>query len=154
MCIRDRNWGGNVHGGTAMEWIDEAGLACTMEWSGERTVAVYAGGIRFYHPVHIGDLIEVDARITRTDSRSIHTSVHLRAGDPRGGRDSLVDAIHATFTYIGIDIDGNPLPARKFVPVTEEDKRLWEHTQTLKDLRGQYEPEPLVEPAPAVQRTF
>ena len=150
----DVNWGGNVHGGTAMEWIDEAGMSCTMEWSGERTVAVYAGGIRFYHPVHIGDLIEVDARITRTDSRSIHTSVHLRAGDPRGGRENLVDAIHATFTYIGIDIDGNPLPARTFTPVTEEDKRLWEHTQTLKDLRGQYEPVPLVKPLPATQRTF
>ncbi|WP_175934512.1 acyl-CoA thioesterase [Corynebacterium sp. Marseille-P4321] len=148
----DVNWGGNVHGGTAMEWIDEAGLACTMEWSGERTVAVYAGGIRFYKPVHIGDLIEVDARLTRTDSRSNHVSVHLRAGDPRGGRDALENAIHATFTYIGIDVDGNPLPARQFTPVTDEDKRLWEHTQTLKDLRGQYEPVPLVEPQPAAQR--
>ena len=148
----DVNWGGNVHGGTAMEWIDEAGMACTMEWSGEQTVAVYAGGIRFYHPVHIGDLIEVDARLTRTDTRSMHVSVHLRAGDPRGGRDALTDAIHATFTYIGIDVDGNPLPARKYTPVTEEDQRLWEHTQTLKDLRGQYEPVPLVALAPATQR--
>ena len=78
--------------------------------------------------------------------------MHLRAGDPRGGRENLKDAIHATFTYIGIDIDGNPLPARRFTPVTEEDKRLWEHTQTLKDLRAQYEPEPLVPPADAVQR--
>ncbi len=40
----DVNWGGKVHGGTAMQWIDEAGAACTMEWSAERTVAVYAGG--------------------------------------------------------------------------------------------------------------
>ncbi|MBL7286621.1 acyl-CoA thioesterase [Corynebacterium godavarianum] len=148
----DVNWGGNVHGGTAMEWIDEAGLACTMEWSGERTVAVYAGGIRFYKPIHIGDLIEVETRITRTDSRSIHVSTFVRSGDPRGGRDQLSNAIHATTTYIGIDVDGNPLPARQFVPSTDEDKRLWEHTQTLKDLRGQYEPEPLVERPEATQR--
>ncbi|WP_267208373.1 acyl-CoA thioesterase [Corynebacterium sp. Marseille-P8863] len=148
----DVNWGGNVHGGTAMEWIDEAGLACSMEWSGERTVAVYAGGIRFYKPIHIGDLIEVEARITRTDSRSIHVSTFVRAGDPRGGRDELGTAIHASFTYIGIDVDGNPLPARQFVPVTDEDQRLWEHTQTLKDLRGQYEPEPLVERPGPTQR--
>ena len=148
----DVNWGGNVHGGTAMEWIDQAGLACTMEWSGERTVAVYAGGIRFYKPIHIGDLIEVETRITRTDSRSIHVSTFVRSGDPRGGRDELGTAIHASFTYIGIDVDGNPLPARQFVPVTDEDQRLWEHTQTLKDLRGQYEPEPLVERPGPTQR--
>ena len=65
----DVNWGGKVHGGTAMQWIDEAGAACTMEWSAERTVAVYAGGIRFYRPISIGDLIEVDARMMRTDTR-------------------------------------------------------------------------------------
>ncbi|QYH19267.1 acyl-CoA thioesterase [Corynebacterium aquatimens] len=148
----DVNWGGNVHGGTAMEWIDEAGVACTMEWSGERTVAVYAGGIRFYQPIHIGDLIEVEARLTRTDSRSLHTSIHVRSGDPRGGRESLTDAIHASVTYVGIDIDGNALPARKFTPVTDEDKRLWDHTQTLKDLRGEYEPVPLVAVPGAAQR--
>ncbi len=149
----DINWGGNVHGGTAMAWIDEAGMACTMEWSGERTVAVYAGGIRFYHPVHIGDLIEVDARLTRTDSRANHVSIYLRSGDPRGGRENLAPAIHASFTYVAIDIDGNPLPARQFTPVTEEDQRLWDHTQNLKDLRSQYEPVPLIAPTPAVQRT-
>lgn len=150
----DVNWGGKVHGGTAMEWIDEAGIACTMEWSGERTVAVYAGGIRFYKPISIGDLIEVDARLTRTDARSMHLAVHVRSGNPRGGRDSLTNAIHATFTYIGVDIDGQPLPARQFKPKTTEDLRLWEHTQTLKDLRAEYAPTPLVQPAPARQLLY
>lgn len=85
----DVNWGGKVHGGTAMEWIDEAGAACTMEWSGEHTVAVYAGGIRFYRPISIGDLIEVDARMMRTDARSMQMSIHVRSGNPRGGRQNL-----------------------------------------------------------------
>lgn len=147
----DVNWGGKVHGGTAMEWIDEACVACTMEWSGERTVAVYAGGIRFYKPISIGDLIEVDARITRTDARSMHLAVHVRSGDPRGGREDLTNAIHATFTYIGVDIDGQPLAARQFKPKTSEDLRLWEHTQKLKDLRAQYAPTPLVQPNPPHQ---
>ena len=97
----DINWGGNVHGGTAMEWIDEAGTACTMEWSGEQTIAVYAGGIRFYKPIHIGDLIEVDARMMRTDSRSMQMSVHVRSGEARGGRENLSTAIHATVAYLG-----------------------------------------------------
>ncbi|WP_165164891.1 acyl-CoA thioesterase [Corynebacterium qintianiae] len=147
----DINWGGKVHGGSAMEWIDEAGVACTMEWSGERTVAVYAGGIRFRKPISIGDLVEVDARLTRTDARSMHLVIQVRSGNPRGGREALTPAIHATFTYVGIDLDGQPLAARQFVPSTDEDKRLWEHTQTLKDLRQEYTPIPLVRPADARQ---
>lgn len=140
----DVNWGGKVHGGTAMEWIDEAGTACTMEWSGEHTVAVYAGGIRFYRPISIGDLIEVDARLMRTDARSMQMSIHLRAGSPRGGRHDLQTAIHATVSYIAVDIDGLPLPARQFVPQTPEDLQLAEHATVLRALRAQYHPLPLI----------
>lgn len=140
----DINWGGKVHGGTAMEWIDEAGAACTMEWSGNHTVAVYAGGIRFYNPISIGDLIEVDARLMRTDTRSMQMSIHVRSGNPKGGRDHLRTAIHATVTYIGIDLDGQPLPAPQFTPVTPEDIQLAEHANILRDLRAEYSPVPLI----------
>lgn len=140
----DVNWGGKVHGGTAMEWIDEAAGACTQEWSGEHTVAVYAGGIRFYQPIQIGDLIEVDARMMRTDDRSMQMSVHVRSGNPRNGRTALTDAIHATISYIAVDIDGQPLPARQFEPITEEDIRLSGHAQTLRGLRAKYSPKPLI----------
>ncbi|MDO4685547.1 MAG: hotdog domain-containing protein [Corynebacterium sp.] len=140
----DVNWGGKVHGGTAMEWIDEAGAACTMEWSGEHTVAVYAGGIRFYRPIQIGDLIEVDARLMRTDARSMQMSVHVRSGAPRGGRESLETAIHATVTYIAVDIDGYPLPARQFTPRSSEDVKLSDHAAKLRELRAQYSPKPLI----------
>ena len=142
----DVNWGGKVHGGTAMEWIDEAATACTMEWSGERTVAVYAGGIRFYRPIQIGDMIEVNARIIRTENRSMQVSVHVRCGDPKGGRDGMKLAIHAACSYIGVDIDGNPLMARQFVPQTSEDQRLAEHSLHLRQLRDKYSPKPLVKP--------
>ena len=140
----DVNWGGNVHGGTAMEWIDEAGISCSTEWSGEHCVAVYAGGIRFYNPIHIGDLVEVDARMMRTDRRSMQMSIHVRSTDPRGGRANLREAIHATVTYLAMDVDGNSLEARQFTPVTDEDKALHEHAQVLRNLRAEFSPLPLV----------
>lgn len=141
----DVNWGGNVHGGTAMEWIDEAATNMTMSFSGERTVAVYVGGIRFYQPIHIGDLVEVNARLVRTDARSMSVMVHLRAGDPRKPQEKLPLAIHASFTYIAVDLDGVPLNARQFVSVTAEDKKLSEHALTLRKLREKFVPHPLVE---------
>lgn len=142
----DVNWGGKVHGGTAMEWIDEAASACTMEWSGHRTVAIYSGGIRFQRPISIGDLIEVDARMMKTGRRSMQMSIHVRSGAPTGGRENLRNAIHATMAFISEDIDGNPLPARQFVPSTEADKALAAHSDRLRELRMEYRPEPLVLP--------
>lgn len=149
----DINWGGNVHGGTSMSWIDEAATAVTMGWSGEHTHCVYAGGFRFYRPIHIGDLVEIDARIIRTDKRSMTVSVHLRAGDPRKPENHPV-ALHAAMTYVATDIDGEMLLARQFTPKTAEDKRLEQHAVTLRDLRAEYQPLPLTEQLPAQQRSF
>ena len=35
------NFGGKVHGGTVMKWIDEAGYACATSWSKRYCVTVY-----------------------------------------------------------------------------------------------------------------
>ena len=56
------NFGGKVHGGTVMKWIDEAGYACATRWAKRYCVTVYVGGIRFHRPIMIGDLVEVGNR--------------------------------------------------------------------------------------------
>ena len=43
----DMNFGGKVHGGAVMKWIDQAGYACAVGWSGHYCVTLYVGGIRF-----------------------------------------------------------------------------------------------------------
>ncbi|WP_075692896.1 acyl-CoA thioesterase [Corynebacterium sphenisci] len=140
----DVNWGGNVHGGTAMEWIDEAATACTMNWAGRDTIAVYAGGIRFYKPMHIGDLVEVRARLLRTGTTSMHMSVHVYAGQPRKGRGGLEKTLHSSMTYVAVDDDFTPQPVPHFTPVTDEDKRLHAHDLALRALRDKYDPLPLI----------
>lgn len=140
----DVNWGGNVHGGTAMEWIDEAATAVTTNWAGRQTIAVYAGGIRFYKPIHIGDLVEVRARILRTGTTSMHLSVQVYCCEPRKGLGGLQKALHSTMTYVAIDDDFNPQPVPHFQPTTDEDKRLYAHDLELKALRDKYSPLPLV----------
>ena len=72
------NWGGKAHGGTVMRWIDEAAYACAASWmrdgdAASEAVAVYSGGIHFFAPVRIGDLVEVDARLS-TPARTACTS--------------------------------------------------------------------------------
>ena len=42
----DVNWGGKVHGGIVMEWIDTAAYLCSARYAGQDTVAVFSGGIR------------------------------------------------------------------------------------------------------------
>lgn len=37
----DVNFGGKVHGGAAMKWIDQVAYACASSWSGEYAITVY-----------------------------------------------------------------------------------------------------------------
>lgn len=69
----DVNFGGKVHGGAVMKWIDQAAYTCARTWSGTYCVTVYVGGIRFIKPVSIGDIVKVDAN---GDSHGINEYSH------------------------------------------------------------------------------
>ena len=73
----DVNFGGKVHGGIVMKWIDQAGYACAAGWCGGYAVTVYAGGIRFLRPIQIGQLVEVHAKVIHTGTTSMHLAVDV-----------------------------------------------------------------------------
>ena len=73
----DVNFGGKVHGGAVMKWIDQTAYACASSWSESYCVTVYVGGIRFYKPINIGDLVKIDASVIYTGKTSIHIAVDV-----------------------------------------------------------------------------
>jgi acyl-CoA hydrolase len=42
-------------------------------------IAVYSGGIQFSRPIHIGAIVEVDARIIHTGPPCMHIGVRVRS---------------------------------------------------------------------------
>src|SRR5699024_10677280 len=76
---QDVNFGGKVHGGAVMKWIDRAGYACASNWSGSYCVTVYVGGIRFIKPVSIGEFVRVEAKIIYTGRTSMHIAVDVKS---------------------------------------------------------------------------
>ena len=122
-----------------MEWIDEAGYACAAGWCGRDAVTVYVGGIRFYRPIHAGDLVEVTAKLIYTGNTSMHIAVDVNAGDPRTRRFSRTT--HCIIVYVAIDEHGKPTPVPKWHPQTEEDRELEAHALRLMELRKGIEAE-------------
>lgn len=130
----DVNWGGKVHGGTVMRWMDEAATVCASGWLGGPAIAVYAGGVRFYRPLLIGHLVEVEARLVHTGRTSMHLSVHVRSGDPKTGEMNLTT--HSLIVLVALDKSGGSVLARRWQPVTEEDQALDKHARRLIQLRS------------------
>jgi acyl-CoA hydrolase len=102
------NFGGKVHGGTVMKWIDQAGYACAVGWSGQYCVTVYVGGIRFIQPILIGHLVEVQASVIYTGTTSMHIAVDVLAGDPKAGE--LRKTTHCIIVFVAVGADGKHGP--------------------------------------------
>jgi acyl-CoA hydrolase len=96
------NFGGKVHGGTVMKWIDQAGYTCAVAWSGQYCVTVYVGGIRFIQPIVIGHLVEVQARLIYTGKTSMHIAVDVLAGDPKESQ--LRKTTHCIIVFVAVCI--------------------------------------------------
>jgi acyl-CoA hydrolase len=116
------NFGGKVHGGTVMKWIDEAGYACATQWAKRYCVTVYVGGIRFHRPIRIGDLVEVEARLACTGSTSMNIAVEVRSGDMKGG--AMEKTTECLIVFVSVGDDGKPLPVQAWLPGTPEQEAL------------------------------
>ncbi len=137
------NFGGKVHGGTVMKWIDQAGYACAVGWSGQYCVTVYVGGIRFYQPIHIGDLVEVHAKLIYTGTTSMHIAVDVWADDPKSASQSSQrrKTTHCVIIFVAVDGEGKPSPIPAWKAESDEDRRLEAYAQQLMTLRKGIEEE-------------
>ncbi len=130
---QDVNFGGKVHGGAVMKWIDLAAYACAAGWSGRYCVTAYAGGIRFVSPVHVGSLVEVEAKVIYTGNSSMHIALEVNACDPKSLNRRLTT--HCVVIMVAVDEHGQAIRIPKWVPETEIDITQHDTAKKLMDMR-------------------
>jgi len=135
----DVNFGGKVHGGNLMRWIDQAGYACACGWSASYCVTAYVGGIAFEKPVAIGDLVEVRARIALTGNTSMHIAVDVFS---RGLRNAdWKRTTHCLIVFVAVDETGRPRAIPAWLPATDEDRLLADYAREMKAQSARVEAE-------------
>jgi acyl-CoA hydrolase len=142
----DVNFGGKVHGGAVMKWIDQAGYACAVGWSGYYCVTVYVGGIRFYKPIFIGQVVEVNAKVVHTGTSSMHIAVDVSATDPKTG--ARKTTTRCLIVFVAVDAAGDTVPVPSWAPQSDEDLRLEQYAVKMAKARKEQEDELLALPAP------
>ncbi len=129
----DVNYGGKVHGGAAMKWIDQAGYAAAVGWSGRYCVTVAVGGIRFVAPIRIGDLVWINAKLVYTGTTSMHFAIDVHARAPM---EETADRLctHCVIVFVAVDDAGKPIEVPAWTPQDDEDRRLAEYAQRVMTL--------------------
>ncbi|APD85517.1 acyl-CoA thioesterase [Alteromonas sp. Mex14] len=118
----DVNFGGNVHGGIVMKWIDQAAYACAAQWSKCYCVTVSANGIRFIKPIKVGQLIEITASLVHTGASSMHIYVVVKSGDATA--DTTTVANRCFITFMAVNCDGKPVNVPAYIPEDERHMQL------------------------------
>lgn len=124
------NFGGKVHGGMVMKWLDQAAYACAARWSGLYCVTVSVGTIRFRRPILVGHLVELIAKVVHTGNSSMHIFVQVRSGDTKSAE--LAETNHCIITFVALDEAGQTAKVPHWQAQSEEDHVLEQYAIQMK----------------------
>ncbi|HUF35965.1 MAG TPA: acyl-CoA thioesterase [Gemmatimonadales bacterium] len=131
----DVNFGGKVHGGAVMKWIDQAGYTCAAGWTGTYCVTVYLGALHFLGPIRVGELVELKALVIRTGRTSLDIAIDVYAGDPKSRERRRTG--HCVVVFVALDEEARPTAVPPWTPVGEIDLALEAYARRLGELRRQ-----------------
>jgi len=122
-----------------MKWIDQAAYTCARTWAETYCVTVYVGGIRFYSPIKIADLIKIDAKIIYTGETSMHISIDVYSKNISDK--DFAKKTHCVIVFVSVDNQRKPQKVKKWIPKTKKEKQLESYAKKLKQLREDIENE-------------
>ena len=129
----DTNTLNNLMGGRLLHWMDIAAAISAQKHCNKIVVTASVDNVSFHHPIKLGDVITIHAKV----SRAFHTSVEVRLdvwaeNIPSGAR---VKSNDAYYTFVALDENGKTIPVPELVPETEEEKILFEGALRRRQLR-------------------
>jgi uncharacterized protein (TIGR00369 family) len=123
MLISDANPAGNVHGGTLMKLVDTAGATAASRHVRQRVVTAVIDSMTFLHPVFVGDIVMLDARLTWVGTTSLEVEVSIDAEDRLSGERRHTST--AYLVYAALDESGHPTPVPPLELTTDDERERW-----------------------------
>jgi acyl-CoA hydrolase len=96
----DANPLGFILGGTVMHLIDIAGAIACHRHTRSLLVTAAVDGLQFLHPIKVGDLIILKARVTAVWSTSLEAEVEVFSEETLTGRRRLTSRAYLTFVAV------------------------------------------------------
>jgi acyl-CoA hydrolase len=129
MGIEDANSAGFVHGGTVMYLCDEAAGLASVRHSGLRCVTAGMDRMTFLLPVHVGQLLTLEASVNAAWRTSMEVGVRVTAEHVRTGERHHTST--AYLTMVALDDEGHPIEVPPLACESDDEHRR-EHEAQLR----------------------
>ncbi len=121
MGLQDANSAGFVHGGTVMKLCDEVAGLAAVRHSGVRAVTAAMDRMTFLLPVHVGELLTLQASVNAAWRTSMEVGVRVETENVRTGERRHTNT--AYLTMVALDDEGRPTPVPELECETDDERR-------------------------------
>jgi acyl-CoA hydrolase len=129
----DTNTLNNLMGGRLLHWMDIAAAIAAQKHSNRIVVTASVDNVSFKSPIKLGDVITIEAKVTRAFSTSLEVRLDVWAQNlPSGTR---IKSNEAFYTFVALDQDGNTVNVPQLIPETVDEKQLFEGALRRRQLR-------------------
>jgi len=129
----DTNPLNNLMGGRLLHWMDIAAAISAQKHCNNIVVTASVDNVSFRHAIKLGDVITIEAKVTRAFSTSMEVRLDVWAENiPSGTRVRSNDAF---YTFVALNKEGKPISVPEIEPETETEKKLFEGALRRRQLR-------------------
>ena len=143
----DTNTLNNLMGGRLLHWMDIAAAISAQKHCNRIVVTASVDNVSFKQAIKLGDVITIEAKVTRYFNTSVEVRLDVWAENiPSGTR---AKSNEAYYTFVALDQDGKTIPVPELKPETEEEMELFNGALRRRQLRlilaGKMEPNDAIE---------
>ena len=139
----DTNNLNTLFGGKLMYWMDMAAAICANKHTNNVVVTASVDNITFKAPIHKGDIVTLNAFITRVFNTSMEIFIEVTAQN--SNKKEKIESNTAFFTFVALNQKGKPIKVNEIYPENKNDKKLFDGALRRRQLRlilaGKMKPE-------------
>ena len=129
----DTNNLNTLFGGKLMYWMDMAAAICAHKHTNSVVVTASVDNITFKAPIHKGDIVTLNAFITRVFNTSMEVFIEVTAQNTNNNE--KIESNTAFFTFVALNQKGKPVKVNEIYPENENDKKLFDGALRRRQLR-------------------
>jgi acyl-CoA hydrolase len=129
----DTNTLNNLMGGRLLHWMDIAAAISAQKHCNRIVVTASVDNVSFQHPIKLGDVITIEAKVSRAFTTSVEVRLDVYAQNIPSG--TKVKSNEAYYTFVALDQNGRTIPVPPMLPETDNEIELYEGALRRRQLR-------------------
>ncbi len=129
----DTNIFGNLMGGRLMYWMDIAAAIAAGKHCNAPVMTASVDNISFKTPIKLGNVVHIEAQITRSFNTSMEVHLKVWGEDPL--HQYRYESNEAFLTFVALDPNRKPRPVPPALPESEAETKLYEGALRRRQLR-------------------